>query len=121
MSISFRDFQNMHRTSIQGRARKLDADIIMDATFDNDIQYMIAYFYDYYHDDERLIYKGLHPEDSQSKVPIEIKYITHSHNSESKDQVGYYIQFKTTQENPIDYYDEYVKKWDAEFPIGLVI
>ena len=115
MSISFRDFQNMHRTSIQGKARKLDADIIMDATFDNDIQYMIAYFYDYYHDDERLIYKGLHPEDSQSKVPIEIKYITHSHNSESKDQVGYYIQFKTT------YYDEYVKKWDAEFPIGLVI
>ena len=91
----------------------------MDATFDNDIQYMIAYFYDYYHDDERLIYKGLHPEDSQLKVPIEIKHITHSHNSESKDQVGYYIQFKTTQENPIDYYEEYVKKWDAEFPIGL--
>lgn len=91
----------------------------MDATFDNDIQYMIGYFYDYYHDDERLIYKDLHPKDSQSKVPIEIKYITNSHNSESKDQVGYYIQFKTTFENPISYYEEYVKKWDSEFPVGL--
>lgn len=117
---TFQDFKNMHSTNIQGRARKKESDIIMDVTFDNDIQYTVGYFYDYYHDDEPLKYKNLNPEESETKIPIEMKYITHSHNSESKDQVGYHIQFKTTQVNPIDYYEEkFVKKWDAEFPVGL--
>lgn len=57
----------------------------MNATFDGDIQYMIGYFYDYYHDDEPLIYRGLHPENSASKTPIELKFIVHGHNTENKD------------------------------------
>lgn len=104
-----------------GRARKQQSDVIMDATFDGDIQYMIGYFYDYYHDDEPLIYKNLNSENSVSKIPIELKFIVHSHNTENKDQVGYHIQFKTTQENPISYYQEYIDKWDSEFPVGLYV
>lgn len=104
-----------------GRARKQQSDVIMDATFDGDIQYMIGYFYDYYHDDEPLIYKNLNSENSVSKIPIELKFIVHSHNTENKDQVGYHIQFKTTQENPISYYQKYIDKWDNEFPIGLYV
>ena len=120
--LTFKNFQAMHGTSIQGKARKLESDIIMDATFDNDIQYTVGYFYDYYHDDEPLKYKNLNTEKSKLKTPVEFKYIVHSYNSESKDQVGYYIQFKTTLRNPIDYYyDMFVKKWDAEFPVGLII
>lgn len=104
-----------------GRARKYQSDVIMDATFDGDIQYMVGYFYDYYHDDEKLIYKNLHSDQSQDKTPIEVKFIVHSHNTENKDQVGYFIQFKTTQKNPITYYDDYVNKWDCEFPVGLYV
>lgn len=118
--ITFKDFQNIHCADKPGRARKIKSDVIMDATFDRDVQYMIGYFYDYYHDDEPLIYKDLHPENSDSKIPIEVKFIVHQHNTENKDQVGYHIQFKTSQLNPLDYYDDvFVKKWDAEFPVGL--
>ena len=110
----------MHEAQIPGNARKIQGDVIMDATFTQDIQYQVGYFYDYYHDDEPLIYKNLHPENSKTKIPIELKFIVKQKNTESKDQVGYHIQFKTTQENPIDYYDNvFVKKWDAEFPVGL--
>jgi len=81
---------------------------------------MVGYFYDYYHDDEPLKYVGLHPDESHNKIPIDLKYIVHGHNTENKDQVGYHIQFRTTQENPIEYYDSaFVKKYKAEFPVGL--
>ena len=119
--ITFKNFQDLHGTSIPGRARKYDSDLIMDVTFEEDIQYQVGYFYDYYHDDEPLIYKNLHSDSSKTKTPIPLKFIIHSHNTENKDQVGYHIQFKTTQINPIDYYEEYVKKWDCEFPVGLYV
>ena len=111
----------MHGTSIQGKVRKQESDIIMDATFDNDIQYKVGYFYDYFHDDEPLAYKNLHSENSVSKTPIELKFIVKLKNTENKDQVGYHIQFKTTFRNPIEYYEDYVKKWDCEFPVGLYV
>lgn len=118
--ITFKNFQSLHMGRTPGRARKAQSDQIMDATFIQDIQDCVGYFYDYFHDDEPLIYKDLHPENSISKIPIELKFIVHQHNTENKDQVGYHIQFKTTQENPIDYYnDVFVKKWGAEFPVGL--
>ncbi len=120
MAITHELYQRLHGQTL-GRVRKQQSDMIMDATFTGDIQYMVAYFYDYYHDDEPLIYKNLHPENSASKTPIEIKFIVHAHNTENKDQVGYYIQFRTTQKNPIDYYEQYVKKWDCEFPVSLFV
>ena len=122
MTLSFKDFQAMHETNIPGRARKIQSDIIMDATFTQDVQYQVGYFYDYYHDDEPLIYKDLHPESSTTKTPIELKFIVKQKNTENKDQVGYHIQFKTTQENAVEYYDNmFVNKWDAEFPVGLYL
>lgn len=120
MSISFNDYGKILGYNSQGRAHKGNSDMIMDATFKRDIQYQVGYFYDYFHDDEPLIYKDLHPENNPDKIPIDIKFIVHQHNTENKDQVGYHIQFMTSQKNPIDYYDDvFVKKWDAEFPCGL--
>ena len=121
--ITYKDFQAMHNNiSVPGRARKQQSDVIMDATFTQDVQYQVGYFYDYYHDDEPLIYKDLHPESSTTKTPIELKFIVKQKNTENKDQVGYHIQFKTTQENPVEYYDSmFVNKWDAEFPVGLYL
>lgn len=121
--ITYKDFQAMHNNiSVPGRARKQQSDVIMDATFTQDVQYQVGYLYDYYHDDEPLIYKDLHPESSTTKTPIELKFIVKQKNTENKDQVGYHIQFKTTQENPVEYYDNmFVNKWDAEFPVGLYL
>lgn len=121
MGISFSDYATVIGGSkTQGRALKVQSDMIMDATFSRDIQYMVGYFYDYFHDDEPLRYYDMHPQNSISKTPIEIKFIVHGHNTENKDQVGYHIQFKTTLSNPIDYYDDvFSKPWNAEFPCGL--
>lgn len=123
MAITFNDFQAMHNgITVPGRARKMQSDMIMDATFTQDVQYQVGYLYDYYHDDEPLRYKDLHPESSTTKTPIELKFIVKQKNTENKDQVGYHIQFKTTQENPVEYYDSmFVNKWDAEFPVGLYL
>lgn len=115
-------YSSMLGTNVAGRARKMQSDVIMDATFTEDIQYQVGYFYDYFHDDEPLKYKDLHPENSTSKIPIGLKFIVKQKNTENKDQVGYHIQFKTTQTNSIDYYeDTFVRKWDAEFPVGLYV
>lgn len=119
---SFELYQKMLGGVTNGQARKRDSDMVMNATFWEDIGSRVAYIYDYYHDDEPLQYYPVHPENSKTKTPIDIKYLVNSYNSENKDQVGYHIQFRPGQKNPLDYYtDVFEKKYQAEFPIGLYI
>ena len=104
-----------------GMVHKEKSDDIMLATWDNDIQSRIAYLYDFYHDDEPFTLFGLNPQKSKTKVPIDIKFIVNSYNSENKDQVGYHIQFKPRSTCVVDYYEEVLGsgKYDAEYPVGL--
>lgn len=107
-----------------GQIHKIESDMIMESTWDNDIETKTAYLYDYYHDDEPLKYHHLHPENSNTKVPVSIKYIVNAYNSESKDQVGYYIQFKPSFNwesiYGLSYYKkDFEKKYSSEFPLGL--
>jgi hypothetical protein len=104
-----------------GLAHKNASDDIMLATWDNDIQSRVAYLYDYFHDDEPLKFVNLHPEKSKTKIAVDIKFIINAYNSESKDQVGYHIQFKPRTGCVVDYYDEVLgeEKFEAEYPIGL--
>ena len=105
-----------------GEVRKRQADEIILDTWDGDIQSRVGYFYDYYHDDKPLENYDLKPMECDMKVPIDIKFIPKLHNSESKDQVGYYIQFKPGQKCPLDYYyDAFVKKYQTHFPIALYV
>lgn len=105
-----------------GEAHKIESDKIMDWTFWNDIGAKKAYIYDYYHDDEPLVYYPMHPERSKTKTEIDIKFIVNAYNSENKDQVGYHIQFRPGQKCPLSYYTEmYSKKYEAFFPIALYI
>ena len=104
-----------------GQAKKLDADLIMDNTWWEDIQSKVAYIYDYYHDNEPLKLRDLNP-DPRVMTPIDIKFIVDAYNSESKDEVGYHIQFRPCQKNPLPYYKEaFEDRWDCEFPIALYI
>ena len=108
-----------------GEIHKKQSDMIMEYTWDTDINSRIAYIYDYYHDNEPLKYYDLHPENNNTgMIPIEIKFISNAFNSENKDQVGWHIQFKPSfrWENVegLSYYQQdFIEKWDAQFPIGL--
>lgn len=108
--------------STLGEVRKNQADMLMEATWDGDIQSRTCYIYDYYHDDEPEKSYKLSPQRSRTKVAIPAKYIINAYNSDGKDQVTYHIQFKPSQQNPLDYFKgEYELKYGCEFPIGLYI
>ena len=124
MAITFKDFQTMHGTSVPGRARKMQSDRIMDATFTQDIQYQVAYFFDYYHTtpENRLRLEGFDPELDPNPTPIDVKFIAHTKKTYEKDEVTMHIQFRPGHECAVDYYDEvFGKRYNARYPIGLYV
>lgn len=122
---SFDTFKKMNGgVRNNGQARKVNADMIIENTWEEDLQSKIAYFYDHALDDQPLQYKNLDSEKSKTKVPIEIKFIVAAHNSDSKDQVSYKIMFKPSFRwqdlHSLDFYKErFEKRYGSEFPIGL--
>ena len=124
MAITFKDFQTMHGTNVPGRARKIQSDRIMDATFTQDIQYQVAYFFDYYHTtpENRLRLEGFDPELDSNPTPIDVKFIAHTKKTYEKDEVTMHIQFRPGHECAVDYYDEvFGKRYNARYPIGLYV
>ena len=126
MAISFSDYGVIiggYKT--QGRAHKMQSDMIMDATWWRDLQSQTAYIYDYYHDlksDEKLKLDDLHPEDDDYKTPLDIKFIRHAVQTYDKDQITFWLQMRPGQECNLDYYDEVLgKRYDALFPIGCYV
>lgn len=106
-----------------GQSHKVDSDMIMEQTWDDDIQSRIGYFYDYAHDKYPRQFTGLSPETDPDKVPISIKYIENSSQTLSKDAVSYHIMFKPSQDlNIVEYYKtDYEDRWGATFPCGLYV
>ena len=126
MTLSFSDFQTMHYgISIPGRARKMQSDVIMLNTWDQDIQSQICYIYDYYHDQrstETLKLNNLHPENDPQKTPLSIKFIRHTKQTYDKDQVTFWLQMQPGQQCNLDYYEDVLgKRYDTIFPIGLYV
>lgn len=124
MAINFRNFQAMHESNIPGRARKIQSDIIMDATFTQDIQYQVGYFFDYYHcsEENRLKLEGFDPEQDSGPIPIDVKFIAHAHKTIEKDDVTMHIQFRPGYQCAVDYYDEvFGKRYNAIHPVGLYV
>ena len=104
-----------------GQAKKYEADLIMENTWDEDPSSTVAYFFDYYHDNEPLKLKNLKP-DPRKMTPVDIKFLVNAYNSENKDQVGYHIQFKPSYRCTVPYYKEdFEDRWDSEFPVGLYV
>ena len=124
MAITKEMYGQILGASTLGRARKYQSDIIMDATFDGDVQFQTAYIYDYYHDkgDEKFKLFDLHPEDDSNKIPIEIKFIRHASQTFNKDPITYWLQFKPGQEVVLDYYDSILgKRYGAIWPVGCYL
>ena len=124
MAITFKDFQAIHGTNVPGRARKMQSDKIMDATFPQDIQYQVAYFFDYYHTtpENRLRLEGFDPELDPNPTPIDVKFIAHTKKTYEKDEVTMHIEFRPGHECAVDYYDEvFGKRYNARYPVGLYV
>ena len=107
-----------------GMIRKNQSDKIMDWTWDEDMQSKKIYLFDYFHDNERNLNRNMKPYDDPLKFEVDAKFMINSHNSESKDQVGYLIQFRPSfeweEESKLSYYKEVLeRKYGAEFPMGL--
>lgn len=101
-----------------GTVHKNNADLVIEQTWENDVSAVKAYIYDYYHDDQKESEKGYNPTESLTKTPIDAKFFVDNYNTLSKDQVPYLLQFKPTQDNPLEYFET---KYKAEFPVGLYI
>lgn len=122
MAITFKNFQSLHESSIPGRARKIQSDIIMRGTWWEDIQSQVAYAYDMFHDngDEHFLLNDLHPQEDQNKVSVPIKFIRHTSQTYAQDPVTYWLQLQPGQEDVVDYFDEmYRKKYGNHHPVGL--
>lgn len=123
---SLMNYKKMLGSYTDGQVRKCASDQIMEWTWNEDIESKIGYFYDYYLDDEPLKYKDLNPQNSKTKIPIDVKFIVDSHNSTAKDQVAYKIQFKPSfkwnENQSFSFYQErFIEKYDAEAPIGMFV
>ena len=105
-----------------GEIHKNQSDMVIEATWNNDINSKIAWFYDQDRDDEYELSDDLHPYKSQTKIPIEIKFYEIEYNSLSKDETGMHIMFKPSfnYQEAVPYYDkEYRDIVDSIWPIGM--
>ncbi|WP_288681646.1 hypothetical protein [uncultured Eubacterium sp.] len=110
-----------------GEKLKSDSDMLMELTWDSDVQSKVAYIYDYWHDDQPDIKDHMTYENT-TKTRIDIKLIVKSYSSMDQDQPEFYCQFKPFQKLEFDkgdelYYfeTEYRQKYDIEFPIGMML
>ena len=125
MAISFSDYgQIIGNYQTNGRARKAVSDMVMDATFTQDIQYQVGYLFDYYHTtpENRLKLEGFDPADDPYPIPVDLKFIAHSKKTYEKDEVTMHIQFRPGHQCAVDYYDDvFGKRYNAQYPVGLYI
>lgn len=115
---------NIYKENLGGRnngqQHAFDAQNIIENTWYDDMASTVGYFYDYYHDDEVDVYTDLHPEQSKTKIPIDIKYILSSYRSLAKDEVDSRIMFKPSYKCNVPYYkDLFEKPTQSIFPTGL--
>ena len=120
---SFDTYKQMmsQRGKTSGQMKQQQSKVIIDTTWNEDTQSRVCYLYDYYHDDEPKKNVGMIPEGSTSKVAIDAKFIIDSYNTMDKDSVAYKLQFRPFQSNPLDYFDEYEKKYGVTYPLSLYV
>ena len=106
----------------EGQIKKHLSDITMEETWNRDPQSRKAYLYDYYHDDQKDLGKGMTYSKNTSKTPIDIKFIVTQYSTLAKDQVEYHVMFRPSEKFEIpSYLKEYEQKFGNEIPVGLYL
>lgn len=120
--MNFNDYKRNLSGGTNGQRHTYEAQDIIENTWYDDPSSCMGYLYSWEYDDEKDKNIGLHPEESKTKIPVDIKYMVNSYQSLSKDNVDYRIMFKPSYRCNVSYYkDLFEKKVGAEFPIGLFI
>lgn len=108
-----------------GEKLKSESDMVMEATWDSDIQSKVCYIYDYFHDDKPWLAEDITYENT-TKTKIDAKFIVTKYSSIDKDQVEYHLQFKPSQpvrfkeDDELYYYEtDYKNRYMTQFPIGM--
>lgn len=105
-----------------GQRHSYEAQDIIEATWYDDPASCVGYLYDYTHDDEPNKNKGLNPEQSKTKTPVELKYILSSYRTLSKDEVDSRIMFKPSYRCNVPYYKKlFEEPTDSTFPVGMYL
>lgn len=113
-------YRKLNAGHTNGEQRKLQSDMIMEATWDEDITTRDAYFYDWYHDNYKTQLIELKSTVDSNKIPMRIKFLVNSSQTMDKDPITYHLQMKPSQECVVKYYDEFFKnRYDAMYPCGL--
>ncbi len=115
-------YKNLNNATSIGQAHKMESDMIMEATWDGDINTRVCYLYDYYHDDYKSQLTNLDPVNDPKKVAISLKWRRSSAQTMDKDTVSHHIQMKPSQEMNVDYYPKFFgERYNATFPVGLYV
>ena len=80
-----------------GQVRKTNADMIVEASWYNDLATRTCYLFDYYHDPQPLVLNNLIPDETM-QIPVDLKYIVYSSQTFDKDSITYHIMFKPSEE-----------------------
>lgn len=105
-----------------GAALRNQADAVIEQTWTSDPSHRRAYIYDYYSDDMVGTLRGIEPQESATKVPVDIKFIVAQSGSLAKDQVEYHVEFRPSHRCPLDYYlADYDYKYGMEYPMGMYL
>ena len=123
--MNFSDYKaslGMGGVRTNGQRHSRDAQDLIEYTWDDDPASCIGYFYSYEYDDEPDKNTNLHPEQSKTKIPVDIKYTVSSYRTLAKDEVDNRIMFRPSIGCPIPYYDEKIgEKTDGVCPTGLYV
>lgn len=125
--VSFAPSYSGNNELTLGERLKYQSDDIMETTWWNDLQSKVCYIYDFFHDDQKELNKGMDYINT-TKTRIDAKFIITQYSSISKDQVEYHIMFRPsqpiefTEKDDLYYYQtDFYDRYGAEFPIGLYI
>lgn len=110
-----------------GQTIKEQSDFAMEETWFHDPQSKVCYIYDYYHDDQPTLNKGMTYANT-TKTIIDAKFIITKYSSISSDQVEYHLMFRPSQprqffeDDELYYYEtEYSNRYKSEFAIGMYV
>lgn len=122
-----RSLYGIDKKHTMGEQLKKQSDIIMEATWWNNIQSKVCYIYDYFHDDQPRLCEGMTYENT-TKTPIDAKFIVTKYASLGKDQVEFHLQFRPSQPlsfksgDSLYYFEtDYKAKYWSHFPIGFFV
>lgn len=127
--FTFGDMKNVYANrQTVGRRYRDDSRLAVDLTWNNDVASRECYIYDYDHDDQPLLNRGMTYENT-TKTKIDAKFLVTTYGSFSKDQPEVHVQFRPyqktynfDQEDELYYLNKRSKRYGIAYPfVGLYI